>query len=84
MDITRNIFRLLQRRLPTRAANSLSAEVRPYPLKVHPPRPRVVVIQFESLEKLQALYESAPYKQAVAIGDKYATQRIFGVEGVLP
>jgi hypothetical protein len=36
------------------------------------------------LEKLQALYESAPYKQAVAIGDKYATQRIFGVEGVLP
>jgi Domain of unknown function (DUF1330) len=46
--------------------------------------PRVVVIQFESLEKLQALYESAPYKQAVAIGDKYATQRIFGLEGVLP
>ena len=38
----------------------------------------------ENLEKLQALYESAPYKQAVAIGDKYATQRIFGVEGVLP
>ena len=49
-----------------------------------PPAPRVVVIQFESLEKLQALYESAPYKQAEAIGDKYATQRIFGVEGVLP
>ena len=49
-----------------------------------PPAPRVVVIQFESLEKLQALYESAPYKQAVAIGDKYATQRIFGVEGVSP
>jgi uncharacterized protein (DUF1330 family) len=42
------------------------------------------VIQFESLEKLQALYESALYKQAVAIGDKYATQRIFGVEGILP
>src|SRR6201981_4202032 len=48
------------------------------------PAPRVVVIQFENLEKLQALYESAPYKQAVAIGDKYATQRIFGVEGGLP
>src|SRR5256885_2443972 len=27
------------------------------------PAPRVVVIQFESLDKLQALYESAPYKQ---------------------
>ena len=49
-----------------------------------PPAPCVVVIQFESLEKLQALYESGPYKQAVAIGDKYATQRIFGVEGILP
>ena len=48
------------------------------------PAPRVVVIQFESLDKLQVLYDSAPYKQAVAIGDKYATQRIFGLEGVSP
>jgi len=46
--------------------------------------PRVVVIQFESLDKLQALYNSAPYKDAVAVGDKYATQRIFGAEGVSP
>src|SRR5712672_3319362 len=48
------------------------------------PAPRVVVIQFESLDKLQALYNSAPYKDAVAVGDKYATQRIFGAEGVSP
>src|SRR4051812_42423486 len=48
------------------------------------PATRVVVIQFESLDKLQALYNSAPYKDAVAVGDKYATQRIFGAEGVLP
>jgi uncharacterized protein (DUF1330 family) len=48
------------------------------------PAPRVVVIQFESLDKLQALYNSAPYKDAVAVGDKYATQRIFGTEGVSP
>ena len=48
------------------------------------PTPRVVVIQFESLDKLQALYNSAPYKDAVAVGDKYATQRIFGAEGVSP
>jgi uncharacterized protein (DUF1330 family) len=48
------------------------------------PAPRVVVIQFESLDKLQALYDSVPYKQAVAIGDKYAAQRIFGVEGLSP
>jgi uncharacterized protein (DUF1330 family) len=48
------------------------------------PATRVVVIQFESLDKLQALYNSAPYKGAVAVGDKYATQRIFGAEGVSP
>jgi uncharacterized protein (DUF1330 family) len=49
-----------------------------------PPAPRVVVVQFESLDKLQALYNSAPYKDAIAVGDKYSTQRIFGVEGVSP
>ena len=48
------------------------------------PAPRVVVVQFESLDKLQALYNSAAYKDAIAIGDKYATQRIFGAEGVSP
>ena len=48
------------------------------------PAPRVIVIQFESLGKLLALYNSGPYKDAVAIGDKYATQRIFGAEGVSP
>ena len=48
------------------------------------PATRVVVIQFESLDKLQALYNSASYKDAVAVGDKYATQRIFGAEGVSP
>ena len=48
------------------------------------PGPRVVVIQFESLDKLQALYNSASYKDAIAVGDKYATQRIFGVEGASP
>ena len=48
------------------------------------PAPRVVLIQFESLDKLQALYDAAAYKQAVAIGDRYATQRILGVEGVSP
>ena len=49
------------------------------------PAPRVVVIQFENLDKLQAMYNSAPYNDAIAVGDKYyATQRIFGVEGISP
>jgi len=48
------------------------------------PAPRVVVVQFENLDRLQAMYNSASYKDAIAIGDKYATQRIFGVEGISP
>src|ERR1700745_2677023 len=48
------------------------------------PAPRVVVVQFENLDKLQALYNSAPYKDAIAVGDKYSTQRIFGVGGIWP
>jgi uncharacterized protein (DUF1330 family) len=48
------------------------------------PAPRVVVVQFESWDKLQALYNSASYKEAIAVGDKYATQRIFSVEGASP
>ena len=48
------------------------------------PAPRVVVVQFENLDKLQALYNSAPYKDAIAVGDKYSTQRIFGVKGASP
>ena len=47
-----------------------------------PPSPRVVIVQFDNLEKIQALYDSAAFKSATAMGDKYATQRIFGVEGV--
>jgi uncharacterized protein (DUF1330 family) len=48
------------------------------------PAPRVIVVQFENLDKLQAMYNSAPYKDAIAVGDKYSTQRIFGVEGISP
>ena len=40
------------------------------------PAPRVVVIQFESLDNLLALYNSTPYKDAVAVGDKYATAHL--------
>ena len=41
---------------------------------------RVVVVQFESLAKLKALYASSAYKDAIAIGAECATQRIFAAE----
>jgi len=46
------------------------------------PAPRVVVIQFESLDKAQAWWDSPAQKAAQAIGDKYATFRSFLVEGL--
>jgi uncharacterized protein (DUF1330 family) len=48
------------------------------------PATRVVVIQYDSLDKAQALYQSTAFKNAVAIGDKYSSQRIYAVEGASP
>lgn len=49
-----------------------------------PPKPRTVVIAFESLEKAQATFASASYREGRKIGDKYAKFRIWAVEGVTP
>jgi uncharacterized protein (DUF1330 family) len=46
------------------------------------PAPRVVVIQFDTLDKAQAWWDSPAQKSAVAIGDKYATFRSYLVEGL--
>jgi uncharacterized protein (DUF1330 family) len=49
-----------------------------------PAEPRIVVVQYDNVDKMQALINSAAWKEAIAVGNKYATQRIFGVEGVSP
>jgi uncharacterized protein (DUF1330 family) len=46
------------------------------------PAPRVVVIQFASLDQAQAWWNSPAQKAAQAIGDKYATFHSFLVEGL--
>jgi uncharacterized protein (DUF1330 family) len=48
------------------------------------PPNRVVVLQFESLDKAQAWWNSKATKDAFAIGEKYATFKDFAVEGVSP
>ncbi|HLL27464.1 MAG TPA: DUF1330 domain-containing protein [Xanthobacteraceae bacterium] len=45
------------------------------------PKSRVVINTFENLDAAVSAYNSAAYKEAKAIGDKYATFRIFAVEG---
>ena len=43
---------------------------------------RVAINQWESLEQAQGLYNSAEYKEAQKIGDKYAKFRRYAVEGL--
>jgi uncharacterized protein (DUF1330 family) len=48
-----------------------------------PPK-RILIMAFDNLAKAEAAFNSAAYKQAKAAGDKYATFRIYAVEGVTP
>jgi uncharacterized protein (DUF1330 family) len=47
-----------------------------------PPKSRVTIHRWDSLEKAQAWFNSADFKEARKIGDKYAKFRAFAVEGV--
>jgi uncharacterized protein (DUF1330 family) len=49
-----------------------------------PPGPRVIVVEYDSLDKAQAWWNSQATKDAFAIGKKYAEFRQFTVEGVAP
>ena len=49
-----------------------------------PPKPRIAVMAFESMEKARAAFNSSAYKGAKKVGDKYANFRIYAVEGVSP
>lgn len=48
------------------------------------PASRIVINVFTDLDHALAAYNSADYKAARVIGDKYAKFRIFAVEGVAP
>jgi uncharacterized protein (DUF1330 family) len=47
-----------------------------------PPKPRVVVQVWESMDKIQAWRSSAEFKENRKIGEKYAKFRAFTVEGL--
>jgi len=47
-----------------------------------PPKNRIAVNRFDGLDQALAAYNSAAYKEAKAIGDKFATFRIIAVEGL--
>ena len=43
----------------------------------------IAIMAFESLEKAQATFDSPAYKEAKKAGDRYATFRIYAVEGLV-
>jgi uncharacterized protein (DUF1330 family) len=47
-----------------------------------PPAPRVIVVEYDSLDKAQAWWNSQAAKDAFEIGKKYADIRQFAVEGL--
>lgn len=46
-----------------------------------PPKGRVVLIEWDSMEQLTKWRQSPEYKQARAVGEKYGSFRIIAVEG---
>jgi uncharacterized protein (DUF1330 family) len=63
-------------------ARYLAAGQKVTALDGEPPKARVVIQVWESMEKLQAARNSPEYKELRKIGDKYAKFRTFAVEGL--
>jgi uncharacterized protein (DUF1330 family) len=54
------------------------------PLLGAPPATRVVVLQFENMDMVQKWWDSPARKDSQTIGEKYATFRLFAIEGATP
>jgi uncharacterized protein (DUF1330 family) len=47
-----------------------------------PPKARVIIIRWDSMEQLQTWFNSPEYRAARKVGDKYTKFRTFAVDGV--
>jgi uncharacterized protein (DUF1330 family) len=65
-------------------AKFIARGAKPISTQGAPPAPRVTAIQFDSMDKAQAWWNSPANKDIQAIGQKYATVRSYLVEGVSP
>ncbi len=68
----------------TKAAGgrNLAAGAKVTAIEGAPPKSRVALEVWDSMEKMQAWLNSAEYKETRKIGDKYAKFRSFAVEGL--
>ena len=68
--------------LKAAGARFLAAGQKVTAIEGEPPKPRVTVHVWDSLDKFQAAYNSAELKELRKIGDKYAKFSIFAIEGL--
>ena len=47
-----------------------------------PPKPRIAIMRFDSMDQAKAAFDSPAYKAAKTVGDKYASFRVYIVEGL--
>jgi uncharacterized protein (DUF1330 family) len=47
-----------------------------------PPKPRNLIMVFDSMDKAKAAFNSPAYREAKRVGDKYAKFRVYAVEGL--
>jgi len=47
-----------------------------------PPAQRIIIAQFDDIDKLSAFVDSSVFKASEDVGERYADVRIYGVEGV--
>jgi len=46
------------------------------------PAQRILIVQFDDMDKLSAFVDSGAFKDSEDVGERYADIRIYGVEGV--
>jgi len=73
---------LAQASVKTSGGKLLAAGQKVTKLEGTPPAPRVAIQMWDSLEIAQKWRDSADYKKAREIGDKYAKFRAFAIEGL--
>ena len=73
---------LIQAANKAAGVRSLAAGGKTTAIEGAPPKSRVAIQIWDSMESIQALRNSTAYKEARKVADKYATYRTFTVEGL--
>jgi uncharacterized protein (DUF1330 family) len=81
---TKEFFPLIAKEIQASGGKYIVRGGNPVTLQGAAPASRVVVLQFDSVEKARAFWSSPGRNAAQSVGDKYATTRAFAVEGAMP